>query len=182
MADFADRMKSFTEHLRGSIQTRGEALSQIHVSTGHLLGDARTFLGNVADDQKERAEELRATLASQRKECCQNVAEMRQGHQDSLRKMRDDLNQLLSETRKAREDTVEEMTEEFQEARHALATDLLQAASAWHEFAARVHVKPAPAENHRAEAAQQNHTAPDHNGRTPKRNPTQGKRAKAGRP
>jgi len=182
MADFSDRMKSFTENLRGSIQTRGEALVQVHAITGQLLGDARSFLKTVADEQHEKADELHETLASQRKECSENVAEMRQGHQDSLRTMRDDLNQMLSETRKARQDSVEEMTETFQQARQELADDLQQASNAWREFAARVEVKAAPAEHRRADSSQPHPAASEHAGRHSKRNPSNGKRAKSGRP
>jgi uncharacterized coiled-coil DUF342 family protein len=141
MAVFADRMKSFTDQLRGSIQARGEALSRVHQDTEHLRDDARTFLGQVADEHHARAEELRESLSSHRKACSQKVSEMRQSHQDSLRQMRHDLNDMLSQTRKARQDAVHEMTETFQSARLELANDLHAASSVWHEFASRATVK-----------------------------------------
>jgi DNA-binding ferritin-like protein len=136
MAEFADRMKSFTDQLRGSIQMRGEALAEVHAATEGLLDGARTFLGHVADEHRKRADELHATLTSHRTECCQKVAEMRHSHQDSLRKMRGDLHQMLSETRKAREDAVHQMSQTFRDARLDLAKDLRGASDAWREFAA----------------------------------------------
>jgi len=143
MAEFADRMKSFTDQLRDSIQVRGEALSQVHTVTGELLEGARTFLGNVADEHRARAEELHATLATHRKDCQQKVAEMRESHQESLQKMRGDLHHLLSETRKTREDAVHQMSQTFQLARQELAQDLREASNAWHEFAADRATRPA---------------------------------------
>jgi len=165
MAEFADRMKSFTGHLRDSIHMRGEALSQVQAATGELLDGARTFLENVAGQHRARAEELHATLTTHRKECQQTVAEMRHSHQDSLRKMRDDLNHTLSETRKTRQDTVNQLRESFQHARNELASDLREASSAWRQFTAgrdehvassvsehpeHAHDKPAHAVKHRS--------------------------------
>jgi gas vesicle protein len=178
MAEFADRMKSFTDHLRSSIQNRGEALSQVHEATEHLRDDARTFLSNVADEHRTRAEELHATLASHRKECNQKVSEMRQGHQDSLRTMRQDLQHMLSESRKARQDAVHELTETFQHTRHELADDLREASNAWHEFASRAAVKEMATE-HRADAAPSKPTAPGHPGRHSHSKPAHGKSARA---
>jgi ElaB/YqjD/DUF883 family membrane-anchored ribosome-binding protein len=137
MAEFADRMKSFTDHLRGSVRARGEALSRVHAATEHLRDGARTFLGQVADEHREWADGLHATLASHRKEGSRRVSEMRHGHQDSLRKMRHDLHHMLSQSRKARQDAVHEMTETFQHDRHELAQDLREASHAWHAFAGR---------------------------------------------
>jgi hypothetical protein len=136
MADFVDRMKSFTDHLKSSIEMRGEALSRVHAATDQLLGDARTFLGNVTAEHKTMAEELHATMDSNREDRTQKVAEMRNTHQESLRTMRDDLNHMLSETRKMRSEGVSQLCTEFRDTRHALAKDLSQAASAWREFAA----------------------------------------------
>jgi DNA anti-recombination protein RmuC len=180
MAEFADRMKSFTDHLRGSKQMRGEALSQVLAATEHLLDDARTFLGHVADEHQARAEELHANLTSHRTECRRKVAEMRQSHQDSLRKMRDDLHHTLSETRKARQDAVHEMTETFQHARFELASDLREASNAWREFASRAAVSGVQAEC-RAEATQPRPSDPEQSGRTSHRKPAHGKHAKARR-
>ncbi len=136
MAEFADRMKSFTDHLRGSIQMREDALSQVHDATEELLDGARTFLGQVADEHHARAEELHATLASHRTECCRKVAEMRHSHQDSLKKMRADLHHTLSEARQARQDETNAMFHTFQHARQELSQDLQAASHAWREFAA----------------------------------------------
>ena len=136
MADFADRMKAFTEHLHESIQAREEALAGVHKATSEVLGAARSFLGDVADEHRERAEELRATLKSHRDACHQRVAEMRQGHQEALHEMRDDLNEMLSETRRSRQDHNSRMFETFRQARHDLAADLRSAAGAWRAFAA----------------------------------------------
>jgi gas vesicle protein len=137
MADFADRMKSFTDHLESSIEMRGEALSRVHAATEQLLGDARTFLGNVTEEHKTMARELRETMDAHRKDRTETVAEMRKNHQESLNAMRDDLNHILSETHKTRCEDVNQLCTEFRETRHALAKDLSQAASAWREFAAR---------------------------------------------
>ncbi len=136
MAEFADRMKSFTDHLHESIEKRGEALAGIHAATGELLGAARSFLGDVAEEHRERAEELRATLASHRAACCQTVAEMRHGHQQALHSMRDQLQETLSETRRMRHDTNSRMFQSFRHARHLVAADLRAAADTWRAFAA----------------------------------------------
>ena len=136
MAEFADRMQSFTDHLRESIQARGEALSGVHAATEELLDGARTFLGHVAEEHRERAEELRATLESHRAGCRQQVAEMRHSHQEALHAMRDDLNRTLSESRRMRQDETSRMFQTFQQARHDLASDLRSAASVWRAFAA----------------------------------------------
>jgi uncharacterized coiled-coil DUF342 family protein len=136
MAEFADRMKSFTDHLRESIHARGEALSGIHRATGELLDDARTFLGDVAEEHRERAAELRTTLETHRAGCRERVAEMRQGHKEALHAMRDELNQMLSEARRMRQDTSSRMFETFRQARHELATDLRSASETWRAFAA----------------------------------------------
>jgi gas vesicle protein len=136
MADFADRMKTFTDHLKASIDSRGEALSRVHAATEELLGDARTFLGNVTEEHQTMARELRETMDAHREDRTQKVAEMRNNHQASLRAMREDLNHMLSETHKTRCEDVNQLCTEFRETRHALAKDLSQAASAWREFAA----------------------------------------------
>jgi uncharacterized coiled-coil DUF342 family protein len=141
MAEFAERMKSFTDNLRGSIRTREDALSQVHAATEHLRDEARTFLAHLADEHHARAEELHATLASHREACSRKVSEMRHSHQDSLRTMRNELHHMLSQSRKARQDAVHELTEKFQHARHELADDLREASIAWHQFAGRASVK-----------------------------------------
>jgi hypothetical protein len=133
MAEFADRMKTFTDHLKSSIEMRGEALARVHAATDELLGDARTFLGNVTEAHGTMARELRETMEANRKDRCETVAEMRNNHQESLRSMRDDLNHMLSETRKMRCEDVNQLCTEFRDTRHALAKDLSQAASAWRE-------------------------------------------------
>jgi uncharacterized coiled-coil DUF342 family protein len=135
MAEFADRMQTFTDHLKTSIDMRGEALSRVHAATEELLGDARTFLGDVTEGHKTMARELRETMDAHRKDCCEKVAEMRNNHQESLRTMRGDLNHMLSETRKTRSENVNQLCTEFRESRDALAKDLSQAASAWRKFA-----------------------------------------------
>jgi chromosome segregation ATPase len=136
MAEFADRMKSFTDHLRDSIHERCESLKGIHEATGELLDDARDFLGHVAEEHRERAAELRTTLEEHRAGCRERVAEMRQGHQEALQAMRDELNHTLSEARQMRQDTTGRMFETFRQARHELASDLSSAAATWREFAA----------------------------------------------
>ena len=136
MADFADRMKAFTDHLHDSIQAREEALAGVHAATAEVLGAARTFLGDVADEHRGRAEELRATLKSHRDASHQRVAEMRHGHQEALHEMRDEMQKTLSETRRLRHDANRRMFETFRQARHELAADLRSAAGAWRAFAA----------------------------------------------
>jgi len=184
MAEFADRMKSFTDHLRDSIQMRGEAISQVQATTKHLLDDARTFLGEITDDHRARAVDLRATLASHRTECRQNVAEMRHTHQDSLKKMRGDLHELLSETRKTRQDAVHQMSQEFQETRQDLASDLREASNAWREFTARVTVngvqveQPGATEHDPDPEHEHEH---EHEERPSQRKPARGKHAKSRR-
>ncbi len=136
MSEFADRMKAFTDHLRDSIEARGEALAAVHDATTGLLDDARSFLGRVADEHRERSEELRATMESHREDRCRRVAEMRHDHQEALQAMRGELHQTLSEARRTRQDACEQMSETFRKARHDLAADLRSAAGAWRAFAA----------------------------------------------
>ncbi len=180
MAEFADRMKSFTDHLRGSTRARGEALSQVHQATEHLRDEARTFLGHVADEHRARADDLHATLASHRETCRRNVSEMRHSHQDSLRKMREDLQHMLSQSRKARQDAVQQMTESFQHARHELADDLREASHAWHAFAGRV-ATTEMAEEPREDAHPKKSNGSGHPGRQSHRKPAHGNHAKARR-
>jgi ElaB/YqjD/DUF883 family membrane-anchored ribosome-binding protein len=181
MAEFADRMKSFTDHLRGSIQMRGEAISQVQATTKHLLDDARTFLGEITDQHRARAVDLRATLASHRTECRQNVAEMRQAHQGSLKKMRDDLHQLLSEARKTRQDAVHQMSQEFQETRQGLASDLHEASNAWREFASSVAVNGFQVNGVHAEEPAANEHEHEREERHSQHKPARGKHAKSRR-
>jgi predicted nucleic acid-binding Zn-ribbon protein len=137
MAEFADRMKSFTDHLRGSIEMRNEAIAQVHASAEDLRGRARAFMDQTAHEHRNRADELRATLTAHREECRQRAAELRENHKESLRKTRTDLHRMLSETRKLRQDTVHELCHTFEHARNELAKDLREASFAWHAFAAR---------------------------------------------
>jgi hypothetical protein len=136
MAEFADRMKSFTDHLQVSIQARGDALAGIHAATGEVLDAARSFLDHVAEEHQTRAEELKATLESHRAGCRKAVAEMRHGHREAQQSMRDDLNHALSEARRARQDANSRMFKSFRHARHELAVDLRAAANTWRAFAA----------------------------------------------
>jgi sulfite reductase alpha subunit-like flavoprotein len=137
MAEFADRMKSFTDHLRNSIQMRNEALAQVHSSTEDLRNRAREFMDQTADEHRNRAEELHATLTAHREECRERAAELRENHQESLRKTRTDLQRMLSESRKTRQDTVNQLCHTFEHARNELALDLREASFAWRAFAAR---------------------------------------------
>jgi septal ring factor EnvC (AmiA/AmiB activator) len=136
MAEFADRMKSFTDHLRTSIQMRNEALAQVHSSTEDLRSRARAFMDQTADEHRNRAEELHATLATHREECRQKAAELREKHQESLRNTRTELQRMLSQSRKTRQDTVNELRDTFAHARNELALDLHEASFAWRAFAA----------------------------------------------
>ncbi len=136
MAEFADRMKSLTESLRSSIESRDAALAHVHEAALDLFERTRAFAGRVADEHRVRAEELQTTMAAHRKECRQKAAELRQDHQRSLTKMRSDLNHMLSQTRATRQDTVKEMSNSFQHARNQLALDLHEASKAWRQFAA----------------------------------------------
>jgi dsDNA-specific endonuclease/ATPase MutS2 len=137
MAEFADRMKSFTDHLRTSIEMRNEALAQVHSSTEDLRHGARAFMDQTADEHRDRAEELHATLAAHREGCRQRAADLREHHQESLRKTRNEMHRMLSESRKARQDTVNELRHTFEHARNELAMDLREASFAWRAFAAR---------------------------------------------
>lgn len=136
MAEFADRMKSFTDHLRTSISMRKEAIAQVRSETVGLRDRARSFMDHVADEQRTRAEELRTSLMTHREECRQNVAELRENNQEALRKIRSDLQFALSQTRKARQETANELRLAFQHARNELALDLGEASIAWREFTA----------------------------------------------
>ncbi len=136
MAEFADRMKSFTDHLRSSIESRDAALGHVHAAAEGLFQRTEAFMGHVADEHRARAEELQATMAAHRRECSQKVAELRQNHQQSLEKMRSDLKHMLSQTRATRQDTVNQMSNSFQHARNQLALDLREASNAWRQFAA----------------------------------------------
>jgi len=136
MAEFADRMTSFTKHLRSSIQMRNEARKQVHDATVELSNRTQAFMAHVADEHRTRAEELRESLAAHREECRQKAEELRTKNQESLEKMRGDLNDMLTETRKTRQDTVNELFHSFQHARNELALDLREASFAWQAFAA----------------------------------------------
>jgi dsDNA-specific endonuclease/ATPase MutS2 len=136
MADFADRMTSLTTHLRNSIQMRNEARKQVHDATVELSNRTQAFMAHVTDEHRTRAEELRESLAAHREECRQKAEELRSRNQESLEKMRDDLNGMLSETRKTRQDTVNQLFHSFQHARNELAQDLREASFAWQLFAA----------------------------------------------
>jgi len=136
MAEFADRMKSFTDHLRTSISMRTEALAQVRSETEDLRDRTRSFMDHVADEHRTRAEGLRETLATHREECRQSVAELRDNNQEALRKIRSDLQHVLSETRKARQETANQLRLSFQHARNELALDLGEASLAWREFTA----------------------------------------------
>jgi chromosome segregation ATPase len=144
MAEFADRMKSFTDHLRTSIEMRNEALAQVHSSTEDLRTRARAFMDQTADEHRNRAEELHATLAAHREDCRQRAAELRENHQESLRRTRTDMQRMLSESRKARQDSVNELRHSYEHARNELAMDLREASFAWRAFAARQDQPVAP--------------------------------------
>jgi len=156
MAQFADRMKTFTEHLRASIQTRNDARKQIHAASVDLFNRTQTFMNQVADEHRTRAQELRETLAEQREECRQKAEELRENHQESLQEMRDNLNEMLSETRQTRQDTVNELFHTFQHARNELALDLHEAADAWQAFVAG-RDKPFVAGSHAKPVASRRH-------------------------
>ncbi|MFI5456039.1 MAG: hypothetical protein ACHRXM_11375 [Isosphaerales bacterium] len=159
MAQFADRMKTFTEHLRASIQTRNEARKQIHAASVDLFNRTQAFMSNVADEHRTRAQELRETMAEQREECRQKAADLRENHQESLQQMRGDLNEMLSETRRTRQDTVNELFHTFQHARNELALDLHEASNAWQAFAAG-RDKPVVAGRHAEPVASRGHAEP----------------------
>jgi hypothetical protein len=144
MAEFADRMKSFTNHLRTSISMRTDALAQVRSETEDLRDRARSFMNHVADEHRTRAEELRATLVTHREECRQNVAELRENNQEALRKIRSDLQHVFSETRQARQETANQLRLSFQHARNELALDLGEASLAWREFTAGRDEPPTP--------------------------------------
>jgi sulfite reductase alpha subunit-like flavoprotein len=154
MAEFADRMKSFTDHLRTSIKMRNESLAQVQSSTEDLRNRARAFMEQTSDEHRERAEELHATLAAHREECRERAAELREKHQESLRKTRTDLQRMLSAARKARQDTANELRHSFQHARNELALDLHEAAAAWQAFAAGHDAPVAPKVPTRAEPSE----------------------------
>jgi hypothetical protein len=136
MAEFADRMNSLTRNLRSSIQMRSEARKHVHDATMELSNRNQAFMAHVADQNRTRAQELRESLAAHREECRQKAEALRAHHQESLGKMRDDLNGMLTETRKMRQDTVHQLFDTFQHARNELALDLREASFAWHTFAA----------------------------------------------
>jgi hypothetical protein len=153
MAEFADRMTSLTGHLRTSIQMRNEARKQVHDAAADLSNRTQAFMAHVTDENRTRAEELRESLAAHREECRQKAHELRAHHQESLEKMRSDMNHVLTETRKTRHDTVNQLFHTFQHARNELALDLREASFAWHAFAADRDEPTAPTSKPRAKPA-----------------------------
>jgi hypothetical protein len=134
MPVFADRMKELTDHLRVSIEDRTDALGQVHQATHHLLGAARTFMTNVADEHHERAEELHETLEEFRGELADRVDEMREHHRDRLEHMSAETRKKLDETNVARHEAVKSMRSTFHKAQQEVAADLRDAGQAWREF------------------------------------------------
>ncbi|WP_165227582.1 hypothetical protein [Aquisphaera insulae] len=158
MPVFAERMKDLTEHLRASIEGRGVALGQVHQATHHLLGEARTFMGNISLEHQHRAEELHEMLETFHDDLKDKVAEMRTNHRDGLAASRAEMRRKLEENRAARHSTVAEMRNAFAEARHAVADDLRAAGFAWREFTVSRHhggTPATPAEAHHAAPAEE---------------------------
>jgi len=144
MPVFADRMKELADHLRVSIEDRTDALGQVHHATHHLLGAARTFMTNVADEHHERAEELHETLEEFRGDLADRVDDMRQQHRDRLEHMRAETRRSLDENKAARHEAVRNMRSTFLKAQQEVAADLRDAGQAWREFTVNRTVKATP--------------------------------------
>ena len=140
MNPFADRMRSLTEHLTVSIRDRGESLTRVHEATDGILGAARSFMHDVAEQHQEMAEDLRETMTANRAERCQNVAELRHRHRESLNKAAAEVRRILGDARKARLESVSQMKQGFHKDQNALARDLQAAAGLWQAFAGRTAV------------------------------------------
>jgi len=139
---FTDRMASFTEHLKASIQERDESLRDIRRATEDVLKAAQGFVADVAADHHAMGESLHAELTADREARSERVAEMRHEHRASLDQMRDEMQKTLDATRQARQEAVHQMRGAFTVARCEVASDLQGAAKAWQAFAARAATKP----------------------------------------
>jgi ElaB/YqjD/DUF883 family membrane-anchored ribosome-binding protein len=134
---FTDRMASFTEHLKTSIQERDESLAETRHAAQDVLKAAQEFVTDVAADHRVMGEALHAELTADREARSDCVAEMRHQHKASLDQMRDEMQTSLDATRQARQEAVHQMREAFTVARCEVAADLQGAAKAWKAFAAR---------------------------------------------
>jgi hypothetical protein len=133
---FTDRMTSFTEQLKASIQERDEALVGIKHATEDVLKSAQGFVADVAAEHRAMGEALHANLTADHDARCDRVAEMRHEHRESLDHMRVEMQKTLDATRQAREAAVQQMRGTFAAARREVAGDLHGAAAAWRSFAA----------------------------------------------
>ncbi len=118
MANFHDRMKSFTDRLQTSIEDRETALAHVHQATVDLLGGARMFMNNVAQDHQTMAEELNQFLSDTRSDREETVAQMRENHREFLDEVSaqheqraEDVDEFLSNSRSNRMETVGAMRE-----------------------------------------------------------------------
>jgi hypothetical protein len=134
---FTDRMASFTEHLKTSIQERDEALEETRHAAQDVLKAAQEFVVDVAADHRVMGEALHAELTADREARSECVAEMRHQHRASLDQMRDEIQKSLDATRQVRQEAVHQMRGAFTVARCEVAADLQGAAKAWQAFAAR---------------------------------------------
>jgi len=129
-------MKDFTDHLQSSIENRADALEQVHQSTTHLLGAARSFMAGVTQEHHEMAGELNAMLTQFHDDLSDRVEGMRKEHRASLNQTSAELRSRLDENQATRHQAVKTMRHSFRQARREVADDLRGAREAWGKFAA----------------------------------------------
>lgn len=135
MTKFEENMRTFTGRLRHSIEERTEDLARIGADTERVLGQARSFMADVASDRRVNSERLFAFLADDRTERSRVSAESRDRRRQELEACREKTCQSLMEHRRATTEAVAALRARFQTARINLANDLGHAGRAWREFA-----------------------------------------------
>jgi len=131
MAEFHDRMKAFTDRLKSSIEDRGDSLASVHQATVDLLGGARMFLNDVADEHKARAEELNQFLSTTRANRDETVTAMRNSHREFLDSVAaehqaraEDVNEFLTSSHDHRVEMVGAMRDHHREELDAMRDEM----------------------------------------------------------
>ncbi len=131
---FAERMKALVDDLRLSKKDRAAAISRLKDQTEFLLGEARSFLGQLDQGHLAMATHLRCTLAAHNQARREQVQEVRQAHFQERRAMRDRLRDMLFQTKKTRHDHLRHLRGSFRLNQRVLAEDFRRSAKAWRQL------------------------------------------------
>jgi hypothetical protein len=88
------------------------------------------------ENMKTRIDDVADFMMTSRAERLESAQAMRENHRSQLNAMSEELRHTLDEANQMRLETVGLMRKSFQDAQHALATDLKGAAMTWRQFAA----------------------------------------------